>query len=54
MGDKRTFLVHDLEHEQPECDIDGIVTAEKVLLFAPDGLPEARNRGYRACSHCRA
>ena len=54
MGDKRTFLVHDLEHETDGCDVDGIVAAEKLMLFGPDSLPEARNRGYRACPHCRA
>ena len=54
VGDKRAFVVHDLEHETEECDIDSIVTAEKVLLFGPDSLPEARNRGYRGCPHCRA
>ena len=54
MGDKRTFKVHDLEHETEACDVDGIVTAEKILLFGPDTLPEARNRGYSTCPHCRA
>ena len=54
VGDKRTFLVHDLEHETDECVVDGIVAAEKIMLFGPDSLPEARNRGYRACPHCRA
>ena len=53
VGDKRTFVVHDVEHESPECDIDGIVRAERLALFGPDNLPEARNRGYRACQLCR-
>jgi hypothetical protein len=53
VGDKRSFLVHDLEAEQEECDIDGIVVAEKTMLFGPDTLAEARNRGFRACPRCR-
>lgn len=52
VGDKRSFIVHDLHAEAEECGIDGIVSAEKVALFGPDSLPEARNRGYRACPHC--
>ena len=52
VGDKRSFLVHDLESETEGCDIDGIVSDEKVMLFGPDSLPEARNRGYRACRLC--
>ena len=48
------MLVHDLERETDECRIDDVVAAESVLLFAPDTLPEARNRGYRPCRHCRA
>ena len=54
VGDKRTMLVHDLERESEECRIDDVVAAETMLLFAPDTLPEARNRGYRPCRHCRA
>jgi hypothetical protein len=54
LGDKRSMTVHDLEREAPECDIDAIVAAEAMLLFGPDTLPEARNRGFHACPHCRA
>ena len=46
VGDKRTQLVYDLDSwEQPEV-IDEIVAAGVALSFAPDTLPEARNRGY--------
>jgi hypothetical protein len=52
VGDKRTFLVHDLENETERCDIDSIVTRESIQLFGPDHLVEARNRGFRSCPHC--
>ena len=48
------MIVHDLEHETDQCAVDGIVAAEKVQLFGPDSLPEARNRGFRACRYCRS
>ena len=53
IGDKRSFRVHDLERESDHCAIDDIVNAEKLLLFAPDTLAEARNRRFRPCPHCR-
>ena len=28
------------------------MAAESYLCFAPDTLPEARNRGYRLCGRC--
>jgi len=28
------------------------MAAETYLCFAPDTLPEARNRGYRLCGRC--
>ena len=52
VGDKRTYRVHDVENEAEACDLDGVVAAEKVLLVAPDTLPEARNRGFRPCKEC--
>jgi hypothetical protein len=46
IGDKRTQLVYDLDSwEEPEV-VDEIVAAGVALSFAPDTLPEARNRGY--------
>jgi hypothetical protein len=46
LGDKRTQLVYDLdEWGDPEV-IDEIVTAEVGIIFGPDTLAEARNRGY--------
>lgn len=54
LGDKRTQLVYDLdEWDEPEI-IDDIVAAGVGLSFAPDTLPEARNRGYSlATPHSR-
>ena len=52
LGDKRNQVVHDLDH----CDAPDVITelmaAETFTCFAPDTLPEARNRGYRICKEC--
>lgn len=47
LGDKRTQLVYDLDDWADESVITEIVDAGVGLSFAPDTLPEARNRGYR-------
>jgi hypothetical protein len=47
LGDKRTQLVYDLDTWDDRTIIDEIVAEGVGLSFAPDTLPEARNRGYR-------
>lgn len=52
LGDKRAQVVHDLDHAADACAIDELMESERFAAFGPDTLPEARNRGYRACRHC--
>lgn len=52
LGDKRVQRVHDLDNQQPGCDLDDLMASEQFAAFGPDSLPEARNRGYRPCRHC--
>ena len=52
LGDKRTQIVHDLDSTTDDCAIDELMASEQYAAFGPDTLPEARNRGYRACKHC--
>lgn len=48
IGDKRTQTVYDLDDDGTPSDaIDDLAASEQFLTFAPDTLPEARNRGYR-------
>lgn len=47
LGDKRTQLVYDLQSWDDDNVIDEFVGLGVALSFAPDTLPEARNRGYR-------
>lgn len=47
LGDKRTQLVYDLDSWTEAAIIDDIVASNSGICFAPDTLPEARNRGYR-------
>jgi hypothetical protein len=54
VGDKRSQIVHDLDHCTHTDVIDELMVAETYLSFGPDTLPEARNRGYRLCRQCRA
>ena len=52
VGDKRTQVVHDIDACDAPDVITELMTAETYLCFAPDRLPEARNRGYRLCGRC--
>jgi hypothetical protein len=52
VGDKRSQVVHDLDVCDHPDVIDELMAAETYLCFAPDTLPEARNRGYRLCKAC--
>lgn len=52
LGDKRKQVVYDLDAIEPgdEEIIEELMAAEQFISFAPDTLPEARNRGYRLWS----
>ncbi len=47
VGDKRSQVVYDLDEVSDESVIDELVASEQFLVFGPDSLAEARNRGYR-------
>ena len=47
LGDKRTQKVYDLDDVTDEAVIDELIDSEQYLVFGPDTLAEARNRGYR-------
>ncbi|HEX5613558.1 MAG TPA: hypothetical protein VFZ83_00235 [Acidimicrobiia bacterium] len=50
VGDKRTQIVYDLERLDDDTvatAVSDLVAAEAYLVFGPDTLAEARNRGYR-------
>jgi hypothetical protein len=53
VGDKRTQVVHDIDHAVDEEAIAELLAAEAFTCFGPDSLAEARNRGYRLCRSCR-
>jgi hypothetical protein len=54
LGDKRSQVVHDLDHTTDACAIEELMASEQFAAFGPDRLAEARNRGYHACRHCAA
>ncbi|WP_419917583.1 hypothetical protein [Candidatus Poriferisocius sp.] len=47
VGDKRYQVVYDLDEVSDESVIEELVASEQFLVFGPDTLAEARNRGYR-------
>lgn len=47
LGDKRTQVVYDVDEATDEDMVDEIVESGNGLVFSPDTLAEARNRGYR-------
>jgi hypothetical protein len=53
VGDKRTQVVHDIDHATDDAAIADLVAAEAFTCFGPDTLAEARNRGYRLCRSCQ-
>ncbi len=47
LGDKRNQRVYDLDEVIDESVIDELISSDQYLVFGPDTLAEARNRGYR-------
>ena len=47
LGDKRSQIVYDLDEVTDESVINDLIESGQYLVFGPDSLPEARNRGYR-------
>ena len=47
LGDKRNQRVYDLDDVSDENVIAELIQSEEYLVFGPDTLAEARNRGYR-------
>ncbi|MAV20221.1 MAG: hypothetical protein CL417_01610 [Acidimicrobiaceae bacterium] len=47
LGDKRNQRVYDLDEVIDESVVDELMASEQYLVFGPDTLAEARNRGYR-------
>jgi hypothetical protein len=48
LGDKRTQVVHDTDRDDPggQAALDELMDSEQYVVFGPDTLGEARNRGY--------
>ena len=47
VGDKRNQRVYDLDEFGDEGVIHELIASEQYLVFGPDTLAEARNRGNR-------
>jgi len=47
LGDKRSQVVYDLDEVQDSSAVDELIESQQYLVFGPDSLAEARNRGYR-------
>ncbi len=52
LGDKRNQVAHDVDACDAPAVIEELLASERFTCFAPDTLPEARNRGYRRCNRC--
>ncbi|MEO6653675.1 MAG: hypothetical protein ABIP17_13565 [Ilumatobacteraceae bacterium] len=46
LGDKRTQLVYDIDEWTDAAAVHEFVDAGVGIMFGPDTLAEARNRGY--------
>lgn len=44
--------VHDLHNEQPQCQVEEIITAGHAVTFDPDSVEQSRDEGYDLCPHC--
>ena len=49
LGDKRSQVVYDVDRltSGESGIVDDLMASEAFLVFGPDTLAEARNRGYR-------
>lgn len=47
LGDKRTQVVYDVDETVDEDAVNELVRSGHGVVFGPDTLAEARNRGYR-------
>jgi len=45
--DKRSQVVYDLDEVRDPSAVDELIESQQYLVFGPDSLAEARNRGYR-------
>jgi len=52
LGNTNTKEAHDLQNENPKCQIDKIIRAGHAVGFRPDTLVEAHGCGYDNCAHC--
>lgn len=52
VGDKRSQVVHDVDHCTSPDVIDQLMAAGTYTCFGPDTAVEAANRGYKRCSAC--
>ncbi len=49
-GNSETKVLHDLDNEKRECEIDRIDSRKNVSMF--EWLNTALEMGYRRCSYC--
>ncbi|MEZ5343047.1 MAG: hypothetical protein R2706_16865 [Acidimicrobiales bacterium] len=47
VGDKRNFVVYDVDNLTDESLINELMEAGTYFCFGPDTAAEARNRGFR-------
>ena len=50
--DPDNMEVHDLWNEKPQCQIEEIRRAGHAVVFNPDTLYTAHQRGYDNCAYC--
>lgn len=51
VADANMMVVHDLDNEKGECEID-FIAHEHVRTFSRDRLKTAEDRNYAHCAHC--
>ncbi len=52
LGNTNKMEVHDLNNEQPQCQINEIIAAGHAVVFAPDSLEQAHREGFDNCAWC--
>ena len=46
LGNTNTTEAHDLNSEQPQCQIDTIISHGHAVVFSPDTVAQAQSEGY--------
>lgn len=52
VGDLPMMEVHDAVNEKPTCRLDRLIADGVAVVFEPDAIGQAHDRGFDNCPNC--